>query len=130
MTTPVSRDTVLAFVQAFASGDPAQIEPLLHDNVRWNIVGPVELIRFCGEWRGKAKALDVFAKVVPSVVTMGGYDLELLLVDGDRCVTLARISDTKSDIGYRCTQFVRFQDDKVIEISSNHPTKENHCRHS
>ena len=44
MATPVSRDTVQAFLQAFASRDPGRIGPFLHDDVRWNIVGPVELI--------------------------------------------------------------------------------------
>jgi hypothetical protein len=87
--------------------------------VTWTIVGPVEVIRFCGERRGKAAVLDLFARVVPSVMILTGYDPEILLVDGDRCATLARMCGVKPECGrsvsYRATQFVRFKDGKVIE---------------
>lgn len=122
MATPVSRDTVQAFLQAFASRDPGRIGPFLHDDVRWNIVGPVELIKFCGEWCGKATVLDLFSRIIPGVIKMTGYDPEQVLVDGDRCAVLARMSGIKPDTGraisYRCTQFVRFKDGKVIDYQS------------
>jgi len=118
MTTPVSRGTVQTFLQAFASRDLAKLGPCLHDDILWTIVGPVEMIRFCGERRGKAAVLDLIGRIIPAIMKFTGFDPEILLVDGDRCATLARISGVTPCgrvVSYRCTQFVRFQDDKVIE---------------
>ena len=119
MTTPVSRSTVQAFFQAFASKDPARLAPFVDDDVAWSIVGPVELIRFCGEYRGKAAALDVFGRIAPATLRLTGFDPETLLVDGDRCAMLARLTGVTPDggrvISYRCAQFIRFENGKVIE---------------
>ena len=62
MTVPpaaVPRPVVHAFYQALASRDPARIAPFIDDDVRWTIVGPVDVLRFCGERRGKAAVLSV-----------------------------------------------------------------------
>ena len=121
MTTPVSRSTVQAFFQAFASKDTARLAPFLHDKVAWCIAGPVELIRYCGEHRGKAAVLDMFGRIAPAALRLTGFDPEMLLVDGDRCAMLARLSGVTPEgrtISYRCTQFVQFADDKVIEYRS------------
>jgi ketosteroid isomerase-like protein len=122
MTTPVSRSTVQAFFQAFAAKDTARLAPLVHDNVVWSITGPVELIPFCGEYRGRAAALDVFGRIAPTVLRLTGFDPEILLIDGDRCAMLARLTGiTPGDgrtISYRCTLFVRFEGDKAIDFLS------------
>jgi ketosteroid isomerase-like protein len=122
MTTPVSRSTVQAFFQAFAAKDMARLAPYVHDGVVWNIAGPVELIRFCGEYRGKTAALDVFGRIAPAVLRLTGFDPEILLIDGDRCAMLVRLTgNTPGDgrtISYRCTMFVRFEDDKAIDFLS------------
>ena len=118
MTTPVSRSTVQAFFQAFASTDPARLAPFLDDDVTWHITGPVELIRYCGERRGKANVLDLYGRVAPATLRVTAYEPEILLVDGDRCATLARLTGVTPGgrvISYRCTQFIQFRDDKVIE---------------
>jgi len=110
---------VQAFFQAFASKDPAKLAPFLDDQVCWSTAGPVELIRYCGERRGKAAVIDVFSRVAPSVLRLTAYEPEILLVDGDRCATLARLTGVTPESGrvisYRCTQFVQFRDGKVIE---------------
>jgi ketosteroid isomerase-like protein len=119
MTTPVSRSTVQAFFQAFASKDPARLAPFLHDGVRWSICGPVELICYCGEHRGKAAVLDLFGRIAPAVMRLTGFDPEILLVDGDRAAMMARLTGITPgegrSISYRATQFVRFANDKVID---------------
>jgi ketosteroid isomerase-like protein len=119
MTTPVSRSTVQAFFQAFASKEPARLAPFLDDAVVWSICGPVELITFCGQFRGKAAVLDVFGRIAPSILRLTGFDPEILLVDGDRAAMLARLTGITPGAGriisYRSTQFVQFADDKVIE---------------
>jgi ketosteroid isomerase-like protein len=120
MTTPVSRDIVQAFFAAFAAKDPAKLAPFLHDDVEWSIAGPVELIRFCGQYHGKAAVLDVFGRIAPETMLLTGYDPEIMLVDGDRCAVLARLTGVTPGegrvISYRSTQFVRFLDGKVIEL--------------
>jgi ketosteroid isomerase-like protein len=121
MATPVSRAAVQAFLQAFASRDPARLGACLHDDIVWNIAGPIDLMRFCGEYRGKTAVLDVVTRVVPGVMRVTGYDPEVLLIDGDRCATLGRIMGTTLDgrvVTYRCAQFVQFKDDKAIEFRS------------
>jgi ketosteroid isomerase-like protein len=120
MTTPVSRSTVQAFFQAFASQDPARLAPFVDDDARWSIAGPVELIRYCGERRGKAKVLDLYGRIAPATLRITAYEPEILLVDGDRCATMARLTGVTPESGrvisYRCTQFLQFRDGKVIEF--------------
>ena len=122
MTTPVARSTVQAFFQAFASKDPARLAPFLHEDVVWTIVGPVELIRYCGEQRGRAAVLDLFGRIAPAALRVTRFDPEMLLVDGDRCAMLARLTGVTPDegriISYRCTQFVRFADGQVVDYRS------------
>ena len=122
MTTPISRATVQAFFQAFASKEPVRLAPFLHDDVTWSIVGPVELIRYCGERRGKAQVLDMFGRIAPAALRVTRFEPEMLLVDGDRCAMLARLTGVTPEqgrtISYRCTQFVRFAADKVIDYRS------------
>jgi len=119
MTTPVSRSTVQAFFQAFASQDPARLASFLDGDVTWHIAGPVELIRYCGERRGKAKVIDLYGSVAPATLRVTAYEPEILLVEGDRCATLARLTGVTPESGrvisYRCTQFLQFRDGKVIE---------------
>jgi ketosteroid isomerase-like protein len=120
MTTPVDRGTVQAFFQAFASKDPARLAPFVHEEVVWSIAGPVELIRFCGEHRGKAAVLDMFGRIAPAAIRLTRYDPEVLLVDGDRCAILARLTGVTPEhgrtISYRTTQFARFENGQVIEF--------------
>jgi ketosteroid isomerase-like protein len=122
MAAPVCRTVVQAFYAAFASRDPVRIDPFIHDEAVWMIVGPIDLLCFCGLRRGKAAVMELFERVVPSVLRVTGFDLEILLVDGDRAASFNRVTAiqraTGRTISYRCSQFLRFQDDKVIEFRS------------
>ena len=53
MTTHVSRNAVIAFFQAYSSRDPVRIAPFIADDVEWMIVGPVDLLHFCGPRKGR-----------------------------------------------------------------------------
>ena len=125
MTVPpaaVARPVVHAFYQALASRDPARIAPFIDDDVRWMIAGPIDVLRFCGERRGKTAVLNLFQRVVPAVLEVTAFAPEILLVDGDRAASFSRITGTlrKSGhtISYRCAHFVRFRCDKVVECRS------------
>src|SRR5712671_3984500 len=81
---PVSRQRVRDFYEARMSRDPDIIAQFLHDDVEWAIAGPVDLIPFCGQYHGKAAALDAIVRVAPSVFRVTKLNLDELLIDGDR----------------------------------------------
>jgi ketosteroid isomerase-like protein len=122
MTTPVSRNAVIAFFQAYSSRDPVRIAPFIADDVEWMIVGPVDLLQFCGRRKGKEAVIDLFQRVIPNVLDVSGVESDIVLVDGDRAATYNRITaiqrTTGRTISYRSAQFMRFRNDKVIEYRS------------
>jgi len=122
MEAPVSRSVVEAFFHAYASRDPAKIAPFIHDDAEWMIVGPIDLFRFCGQRHGKAAVVDLFENVVPGILHVTGFDTEILLVDGDRAASFSRVTaihrDSGRTISYRCSHFLRFRHDTVIEFRS------------
>jgi ketosteroid isomerase-like protein len=122
MAAPVQRTTVMAFYAAFVARDPAKIAPFIDDHAEWMIVGPIDLFPFCGKRRGKSAVLELFERVIPTVLQVTAVVTEILLVDGDRAATYSRLTAiqraTGRTISYRCTHFLRFRDDKVIEFHS------------
>jgi ketosteroid isomerase-like protein len=119
---PVSRSTVLAFYQAYASRDPERLAAFLDDDIEWMISGPVDVLHFCGQRHGKAAALEVIGRLVPSTFEFAGFEPEALLIDGDRVATLSTLSgilvEGKRRIKYQLAHFLRFRDDRVIEFRS------------
>src|SRR5581483_11299219 len=85
---PVSRCTVQAFYRAYGSGDPKQVAAFLDDDIDWMVSGPVDVLRFCGQRRGKAAAVDVIERLIPSTFEFAGFEPALVLIDGDRAATL------------------------------------------
>jgi ketosteroid isomerase-like protein len=120
MTTPISRKLVQEFFQARLSRDPARIAPFLHDDVDWSIAGPVDLLHFCGEQHGKPAVIDAIVRRVPSLLQVTGMDIEEILIDGERAATFMRLSAihavTGRAVSYRCAQFLRFRDGKLVEF--------------
>jgi len=109
-----------ALVSARAQRDVARFAPFLHDDVEWTINGPVEVLKFCGTRRGKVAVLDLIARVLPAAVTFTAFKREAFLVDGDRAAALVQLTGTRigsgDAISYRMAQFMRFQDNQVIEF--------------
>jgi ketosteroid isomerase-like protein len=118
----VSRKAFNAFFQAYSSRDPARIAPFIADDVEWMIVGPVDLLQFCGRRRGKAAVMDLFERVIPNVLEVNRVESDIVLLDGDRAATLNRITAvqraTGRTISYRSAQFIRFRDGQVVEYRS------------
>jgi ketosteroid isomerase-like protein len=117
----VSREWVEAFNEAYAGRQMDRLAPLLDDDVRWVISGPVDLMPFCGERRGKQAVLDMVAHVAPRQFAVVSFAPELVLIDGDRASTLCRASGERADgrtIGWRVAQFMRFRDQKIVEYCS------------
>jgi ketosteroid isomerase-like protein len=117
----ITREWVDAFNEAYAGRQIDRLAPLLHDDVRWVISGPVDLMPFCGERRGKQAVLDMVDRIAPRQFTKVSFAPELVLIDGERASTLCRASGERADgrmIGWRIAQFMRFHDQKIIEYCS------------
>jgi ketosteroid isomerase-like protein len=116
----VSRKTVQGFYEAFASRDPMRIAPHLADHVEWHIAGPVDVFRFTGMRRGKAAVLDYLVRVLPQVFSTQRFELEDIVIDGDGAGLFSKVvavqKETSRVIAYRCANFVRFEDDKVVSM--------------
>lgn len=118
----ITREWVEAFNEAYAGRHMERLESLLHDDVRWAISGPVDLMPFCGERRGKPAVLDMVARIAPRQFAVVSFTPELVLIDGDRASTLCRASGRRTvdgrTIGWRVAQFMRFRDQKIVEYCS------------
>jgi ketosteroid isomerase-like protein len=118
----VTREWVEAFNAAYAGRHMDRLASLLDDDVRWVISGPVDLMPFCGERRGKQAVLDMVARVAPRQFAVVSFTPELVLIDGDRASTLCRASGARTanghTIGWRVAQFMRFRDQKIVEYCS------------
>src|SRR4051794_24880611 len=103
MPAPVSRHTIETFYQALAwacaQHDPTRILPFLHKDVEWTINGPVDVLTFCGTWRGPSAVLDLIGRVVPRVVRVKAFNRDELLVDGVRAAALIRLTGVLTGTG-------------------------------
>jgi ketosteroid isomerase-like protein len=119
MTIAVPRSVVDAFYKVYATRDAEKIAEFLHDDIEWNVSGPVDVLAFCGTFRGKTDVLDLIKRLVPQVMRVFSFVPESMLVEGDRVAMLNRQSARRTDdgrvISFRVANFMRFQDGKVIE---------------
>jgi ketosteroid isomerase-like protein len=118
MAYSVPRAVVDAFCTAYAARDPVKVAPFLHDDIEWTVSGPMEVLPFCGTFRGKAAVLELIGTLVPSVLRVFSFVPESFLVDGDQLAMLNRQSGRRGAdgrvISYRVANFMRFADDKLI----------------
>jgi ketosteroid isomerase-like protein len=118
----VSRETVHGFYEVFASRDPMRIAPYLADDIEWNIAGPVDVFQFTGLRRGKAAVLDYLARLVPQVFSIQRFELEDIVIDGDSAGLFSKVvavqKETGRVIAYRCANFVRFEDGRVVSMQA------------
>jgi ketosteroid isomerase-like protein len=116
----VTREWVQGYFEACISRDPARIAAYLDDDVRWSVTGPIDLLPFCGERRGKTDVLDNIVRVGPAVLRVKAMEIDEILVDGDRAATFMRLiavhGETDRVVSYRCAQLLRFRDNKLVEF--------------
>src|SRR4051812_40846935 len=95
MTTPVSHELVRAFFQARVSYDPARIAALLDDDIEWSMSGPIDVLRYAGQYRGKQAVLN--ALVTEGLKTFKVTDLQIndIVVDGEQAATHCRVIGVK-----------------------------------
>jgi ketosteroid isomerase-like protein len=122
MTKPVPRAVVEGFYKALANADFDALDPYLADDVVWTISGPVDVLPFCGQRSGKAVVLKLLDRDIPAFLEKRRLVPNAMLVDGDRAAVFGKLMASRGDIGrkisYRIAQFVRFENEKVVEYMS------------
>jgi ketosteroid isomerase-like protein len=120
VSEPVSRAAVEAFYAAFVSRDPERIAALVDEDVEWTVVGPVDLMQVCGEWRGRAAVFDRYARLVPGVLDFVSLQIECLLVDGAHSAMLGRIASRQRESGrmisHRTAHFARYRQGRLLRL--------------
>jgi ketosteroid isomerase-like protein len=116
----VSHEMVQDFYRRYETRDVAHIEPLLDDDIEWTIAGPVDLLEIYGTRHGKAAVLDFIARVAPAVHQDPKFELDEIVVHGDRAATLFRFSaiDRRSGrrITYRAAHLLYYRNGKLISL--------------
>ena len=113
------RPIVEAFYRASAERDVARVASLLAGDGDWLVQGPVDVFPFLGQRRGKAAVLDGYREIACKL-DVTGYEVEKLLVDGDRAAALIRITAvvvmTGKVMSVRTSQFSRFRGGKLAQM--------------
>jgi len=105
MAQPVTREFIESFYRARLARDPEQIAPYLDDDVDWLITGPIELLQFCSQRRGKAEVIDTIVRLMPSVMHVTKLELESLVIDGERAAAFNRLTGIQSGTGRVITYY-------------------------
>lgn len=117
--TDTSRTIAETFYAASAARDVETIARLLADDVDWMVQGPIDLFPFLGQRRGREAVLAGYREM-GRMMTVTRYEVETLLVDGDRSAALLRITTIMGDRGRvlscRTSQFLRFRAGKICEM--------------
>jgi len=119
MTESSIRPIVEAFYRASAERDVERVMAFIADDVNWLVQGPVDLFAFFGQRHGKAAVQEGYREVGLRL-DVTAYQVETLLVDGDRAAALIRLISvvraTDKVMSVRTSQFSRFRDGKIIEM--------------
>jgi ketosteroid isomerase-like protein len=119
MTETTIRPIVEAFYQASAARDVERVMSFIADDVDWLVQGPVDIFAFLGQRRGKAAVREGYRELARKL-EMTGYQVEVLLADGDRAAALIRLTSivraTGKIMSVRTSQFSRFRGGKIVEM--------------
>jgi len=122
MAKPVPRSVVEGFYKALAASDFVALDPYLDENVTWTISGPVDVLPFCGQRRGKDIVLKLLDRDIPVFLEKRRLTPNAMLIDGDRAAVFGKLMASRGDIGrkisYHIAQFVRFENEKVVDYLS------------
>jgi ketosteroid isomerase-like protein len=119
MTEITIRPFVEAFYQASAARDVERVLSFIADDVDWLVQGPVDIFAFLGQRRGKAAVREGYREIARKL-EITGYQVEVLLVDGERAAALIRLTSivraTGKIMSVRTSQFSRFRAGKIVEM--------------
>ena len=121
MVEDTSRKLVNAFYDALRSRDSDAIAKCLHDDVDWMIMGPVDILPYCGQRYGKKAVVQVFQDIAELVI-VSDIVHEFLCVDAGQAAVFGRLIATRPGrreaIRYCVTHFMRFADDRIVWFRS------------
>jgi ketosteroid isomerase-like protein len=119
MTETSIRPIVEAFYRASVERDVERVMTFIADDVNWLVQGPMDLFAFFGQRHGRAAVLEGYREI-DRRLDVTAYQVETLLVDGDRAAALIRLTSVvrASDkvMSVRTSQFSRFRDGKIIQM--------------
>lgn len=122
MIQPVPRVVVEGFYKALTIRDLHALASYLDEDVVWTISGPVDILPFCGQRRGKSVVLKMLNLDAPLLLEKRRLIPETMLIEGNRAAVLGKLTATRRDIGhaisYRIAQFMRFHEERLIEYIS------------
>ncbi|HKS84096.1 MAG TPA: nuclear transport factor 2 family protein [Pseudolabrys sp.] len=122
MGDTVPRSVVEAFYRTLSKRDAAALASFLHDDVAWTISGPVDILPYCGQRKGKGEVMALLTREIPTHLQRLRFAAKTMLVDGDRAAILGRLTATKGEggrsVSYRIAHFIQFCDNKVIDYVS------------
>src|SRR5476651_589261 len=118
MANTISHRQVREFYEAHMLRDPERIAQFLHDDVEWSVAGPIDLIPFCGQRRGKEAAIDTMVRIAPALLTVTKLEFDELLVDGERAAGFNHLTaiqnSTGRTISYQRAEFFQYRDGEII----------------
>jgi len=119
MTETSIRPIVEAFYRASVEREVERVMTFIADDVNWLVQGPMDLFAFFGQRHGRAAVLEGYREI-DRRLDVTAYQVETLLVDGDRAAALIRLTSVvrASDkvMSVRTSQFSRFRDGKIIQM--------------
>lgn len=105
-------------IDAYKQGGTDRLAAHIHDDVDWLFYAPIALFPFAGARRGKAEVFKGFAQMYETFRPVG-YDVNVVLVDGDRSASLCNAQmeqrSTGRIISSRIANFHRFRDGLMVE---------------
>lgn len=119
MNTEATRVLVRRLYDARARGDHDALVALIHPDIDWLLLAPIEVFPFAGSRKGKAAVLDALA-LLASLFELKRYVSDVIVVDGDRGAVLSNAAfmqrATGRTLSFRTADFLRFEDGLLIEF--------------
>jgi len=122
MTRAVSAELVREFFAARVTGDLARIGALIDDDIEWWISGPVNILPYAGQRRGKQAVLDSVVQQGRKIFEITDVQIDDIVVDGDQAMVRTRLSGihrpTGRKISYSSAQLFAYRDGKIVRFRS------------
>ncbi|MBS0534187.1 MAG: nuclear transport factor 2 family protein [Proteobacteria bacterium] len=116
--TEATRAAIDDIIDAFRCGDHARLADRYDDDIEWQLHAPISVFPFAGIRRGKNAVLASLLGVYRDF-QIAGYDIALIMVDGDRAATISDVRVIQRSTGRvivsHLASFHRFRDGKLIE---------------
>lgn len=112
-------DTVRGIYEAFGRGDIGALTAVLHDDVRWTIVGPTDVVPFCGTYEGPEAVGAAFATIA-QYIDFESFEVEAVLGEDDLVVALGKsgytVKSTGKPVREDWVHIYRFRNGKVARF--------------